>query len=172
MKKINIPIAAVERNKAWIQAVTETLKQDEKLAKKILHNCGKKCASQLLDATIVHFGKVPSSIDELVKAINIRRRDVLKADTFWEKQDEQYRLILNKCSCDLVETGLATPNPVFCECSRGMFTEIFSKFWDGSIEVIIEKSIGRNDSICKFLVCLNREQNNSDNNRMNTDEGT
>jgi len=85
MSKTEIPKAAIDRNKAWIEAVTKSLgeRKDIDLLKTTMKDAGKKCADQLLEMTINHFGRDPKSVDELIAAINKRRRDVLKAKTFW-----------------------------------------------------------------------------------------
>ena len=51
MSKTEIPTAAVERNKAWIEAVTNALntKGDSEFSRAIMRDAGKKCAAQLLE---------------------------------------------------------------------------------------------------------------------------
>jgi len=154
MSKTEIPKAAIERNKAWIEAVTKSLgeRNDVDLSEGILKNAGKKCAAQLLEMTINHFGRNPKSVDELIEAINKRRRDVLKAQTFWIRDGNKAHFKLEKCSCDLVEAGLAEPNPTFCLCSAGMFESVFSHSCKGPVKAEIVKSIGMGDKYCKFIV--------------------
>ena len=81
MPKTEIPIAAIERNRAWIEAVANSLgkRNDLELLRGTMRDTGKKCADQLLEKIIDHFGRAPKSIDELIEAINKRRKDVLKA---------------------------------------------------------------------------------------------
>ena len=117
-----------------------------------MKDAGKKCATQLLEMTINHFGRVPDSVDELIEAINKRHRDILKAKTFWVRDGDTAFFKLEKCSCDLVEAGLAEPNPNFCLCSAGMIESVFSYVWKGSVKTEIAKSIGMDDAHCEFIV--------------------
>jgi predicted hydrocarbon binding protein len=102
--------------------------------------------------TINHFGRSPNSVDELIRAINRRRKDVLRAKTFWVRDGDTAHFKLQKCSCDLVEAGLAEPNPNFCLCSAGMFESVFFNVCKGPVKAEIVKSIGKGDSHCEFIV--------------------
>ena len=83
MSNKEIPQVAIDRNKAWIEAVTKSLgeRNDGILIRTTMKDAGKKCASQLLEMTTNHFGRDPKSVDELIEAISKRRRDVLDAKT-------------------------------------------------------------------------------------------
>ena len=122
MSTSEIPQAAIERNKAWIKAVTDSLGQMNNAAflRGTMKSAGHQCASQLLEMTIDHYGCTPESVDELIEAINKRRKDVLKASTFWIRDGNTAHFRLETCSCDLVEAGLVAPDPNFCLCSAGM----------------------------------------------------
>jgi predicted hydrocarbon binding protein len=154
MSKLEIPIAAVERNKAWIQAVTNAMKNksDPEFSRLAMRDAGKKCASQLLEKIVDHFGRTPQSVDELIEAINRRRRKVLKVSNFWKRDENKAYFKLDKCGCDLVEAGLAEPNPIFCLCSSGMFENLFAPFWRGTVRTEIIKAIGMGDGCCEFVV--------------------
>lgn len=152
--KNEIPQAAIDRNKGWIDAVTKSLGQRNgtTLIRETMKDTGKKCASQLLEMTLDHFGRAPETVDELIDAINKRRREVLKARAFWVREGDAARFKLEKCSCDLVEAGLAEPNPYFCLCSAGMFESVFSSVCMGPVKAEIMKSIGMGDDHCEFVV--------------------
>jgi predicted hydrocarbon binding protein len=155
MTKKEIPQAAIDRNKAWIEAVTKSLggeRKDNDLLKTTMKDAGRSCATQLLEMTIKHFGRDPKTVDELITAINKRRRDVLKAKTFWVRDGNKAYFKLEKCSCDLVEAGLAAPNSYFCLCSAGMFESVFAHVCKGSVQAEIVKSIGMGDGYCEFIV--------------------
>jgi hypothetical protein len=51
-----------------------------------MRNAGKKCATQLLEKIVAHFGRGPQSVDELIEAINKRRKEVLGASNLWERE--------------------------------------------------------------------------------------
>jgi hypothetical protein len=154
MPMVEITDAAVERNKAWIEAVTSTLKNsgDSELSRLAMRNAGKHCAAQLLDKIVAHFGRKPQSVDEFIKAINKRRQEVLGASNLWEREGNEAHFRLDKCGCDLVEAGLAEPNPVFCLCSSGMFDNLFAPFCQGTVRTEIVKAIGWGDECCEFVV--------------------
>jgi predicted hydrocarbon binding protein len=154
MPKVQIPKAAMERNRVWIEAVTRSLgeKGGSELLRATMKDAGGRCAAHLLKMTIDHFGRNPESVDELIEAINRRRRDVLGATTFWTRDGNTAHFTLERCSCDLVEAGLAEPNPHFCLCSAGMFERVFSHVCNGPVKAEIVKAIGMGDAYCEFIV--------------------
>jgi hypothetical protein len=151
---VDISAAAVERNKAWIEAVTRTLEEsgNSELARLAMRNAGKRCAAQLLEKIVAHFGREPQSVDELIKAINKRRIEVLRKSNLWEREGNRAYFRLDRCGCDLVEAGLAEPNPVFCLCSSGMFENLFAPFCGGTASTEIVRAIGLGDDCCEFVV--------------------
>ena len=151
---VEISDTAVERNKAWIEAVTSTLKNsgDSELCRLAMRNAGKKCAGQLLEKIVAHFGRKPQSVDELIEAINKRRKEILKASNLWKREGNKAYFSLDKCGCDLVEAGLAVPNPAFCLCSAGMFENLFTPFCRGAVGTEIIRAIGFGDECCEFVV--------------------
>ena len=154
MQGKNVPEAAVARNKAWITAVTQSLAErgDAELLQGVMKDAGRRCAAQLLEMTIAHYGKALRNVDELIEAINKRREEVLRATTFWTREGDTALFQLEQCSCDMVQAGLAEPNPHFCNCSAGMFAQIFSHVCTGPVSVDILKSIGRGDDHCEFVI--------------------
>ena len=154
MSKKDIPAAAVERNKAWIQAVTNTLEDrgDPELTRIAMREAGKRCATQLLEKVVAHFGRTPQSADELIEALNKRRKEVLKVLGLWQRDGNKAFLKLDKCGCDLVDAGLAEPNPVFCQCSSGMIESLFASFHRGAVRAEIIKAFGFGDDCCEFVV--------------------
>jgi len=157
MSKTAIPTAAVERNRAWIAAVTNALKTrgDSDFSRVVMRDAGKKCADQLLEKIVIHFGRTPQSIDELIEAINKRRKEVLNASNLWDRKGNTAHFKLDKCGCDLVEAGLAEPNPTFCLCSAGMFENLFAPFCQETVETEIIQAIGMGDECCEFIVHFN-----------------
>ncbi len=151
---IEISNAAVERNKAWIEAVTSTLNAngDPELSRLAMRNAGKKCASQLLEKIVAHYGRQPQSVDEFIEVINKRRKEILGASNLWQREGNKAHFRIDKCGCDLVEAGLAKPNPVFCLCSAGMFENLFTPFCRGIVRTEIVKAIGFGDDCCEFIV--------------------
>jgi hypothetical protein len=149
-----IPQTAIERNRAWIKAVTGSLGQMNNTAflRSTMRAAGKQCASQLMEVTVDHFGRTPASVDELIEAINKRRRELLKASTFWIRDGNKAHFTLATCSCDLVDAGLAEPDPNYCLCSAGMFESIFATVCKGSVKTDIIKAIGMGDDCCQFVV--------------------
>ena len=109
-----IAVAAVDRNRAWVEAVTSTLGDsgNSELSRLAMRNAGKRCAVQLLEKIVAHYGREPQSVDELIEAINKRRKEVLRASTLWQREGKKAHFRLDKCSCDLVEAGLAEPRDV------------------------------------------------------------
>ena len=154
MSKIEIPQAAADRCKVWIKAITETLEKnvDKQTAEKTMRAAGKSCAEQLLSKTIDHFGRRPESVAELVEAINKRRRECLDTENYWRLEEKKAFFKLDRCGCDLVESCLADPGPTFCQCSAGMFENLFKPFCTGEVHTEIVKAIGMGNDCCEFIV--------------------
>ena len=146
--------AAIERNKDWINGVTSALNEtgNEDLCRCAMKSAGNKCAEQFLEETINYFGRSPRSLDEMIEAINKRKRELLKVSDFWVLKGDKVLINLEKCSCYLVNEGLAEPNPTFCLCSAGMFESIFTPFHNGTVRTEIVKAIGMGDEKCEFIV--------------------
>lgn len=154
MSDIEIPRAAVERNRAWIEAITASLAKrgGRDLSRKAMRDAGRRCAVQILEKVIKHYGRAPRSVDELIEAINKRRVEVLGKSNLWTRDGNSARFRLTDCGCDLVEAGLAEPNPVFCLCSAGMFEALFASVCRGEVRTEIVKAIGCGDDCCEFTV--------------------
>ncbi len=45
-------------------------------------------------------------------------------------------------------------HPVQCLCSKGMIEAVFAKVAKKEVEVAIERSIGKGDEACEFIVKL------------------
>jgi predicted ArsR family transcriptional regulator len=151
-----VPVAAVERSRAWIDGVTRALGEQggEELARRVMACGGAACAAQLRAKIIAHHGRKPASVDEALEAINRRRVEVLGMTNLWRRQGNRLYFELDRCGCDLVEAGLAEPNPVYCLCSATMFEQLFAPFWEGTVRTEIMKAIGRGDATCEFVVHL------------------
>ncbi len=91
MSKSEIPIAAIERNRAWIEEVTNALKEkgDLDFSRSTMKCAGKRCAGQLMEKIIKHHGRTPQSIDEMIEAINKRRKEVLKVSNLWKREENK-----------------------------------------------------------------------------------
>jgi predicted hydrocarbon binding protein len=159
MSKKEIPLAAIQRSQVWIEAVTKSLGncENKKFAKETMKKAGKSCAMQLLEKTIEYYGKRPANVYELVEAINKRRKEVLHVTNFWTIEGNQAHFRLNECGCDLVQSGLATPNKTFCLCSAGMFENLFQPFCKDTVKVELKKAIGFGDECCEFVVNFNKQ---------------
>jgi len=59
MSKKEISTDAIERNRAWIKTVTNALKTrgDTEFSRIAMRDAGKKCAAQLLEKIVLHFGR-------------------------------------------------------------------------------------------------------------------
>lgn len=96
-------------------------------------------------------------MDELIEAINKRRKEAVHASNFWVRKDNTAYYRLEKCGCDLVEAGLVEPNPLFCLCSAGMFENLFVPFCRGSVRTEVIRAIGMGDKCCEFIVHFDEE---------------
>ena len=97
-------------------------------------------------------GKKPETIDELLEPTNKRRLQRHNLSSRWERKGNRAHLKINECGCTLVRAGLAKPNPVHCQCSKGLMETIFSAVCRGPVKVDMVKVIGLGDNCCEFHV--------------------
>ncbi len=115
--------------------------------------CGRGCASDILSLCEKYLGRKVGSLEDLIAGWNmIREKGGLTGK--WEFERNAIRGVFKECGCPLVRSGLIELHRVQCYCSQGMMETIFSSVARRSIEVEIEKTIGRGDDVCRFLVKL------------------
>ncbi len=148
---MNIPI---NKNKSWIARLHESigrLDPDKKLA--IMKPGGAACAADLMSLIERYTGKRPGSVEELVAGWNIvRAKRGLKGT--WELKGNMVRGVFNECGCPLVRSGLIELHPVQCYCSQGLMETIFSQATGRPVAAEIQRSIGRGDEVCDFIITL------------------
>jgi len=154
MKTQEVPAAAIERNREWIRAVEIALQEqgDSGLASRIMCRAGQRCAAQILRECEAILGKKPETVDELLSATNQRRLERHGLTSLWEREKNRAHLRIEECACTLVKSGLATPNPVHCLCSKGLMEQLFAGVCNGPVEVELVKTVGRGDDCCEFYV--------------------
>lgn len=108
MNEVRIPRAALERNRAWIKAVTGCIDKrgGGELSREAMRDTGTRRAELILGKVTAHYGRVPQSADELIEAINRRRVELLKKTNLWRRDGERAHFHLDACGCDLVGAGL------------------------------------------------------------------
>lgn len=142
----------VNKNKRWIAGLHESLGQLPKdLQAAVMKPAGEGCASDLLALCEGELGRPVETVEELVHSWNgIRRRNQLKGE--WEIEEETIRGVFHQCACPLVSSKMIELHPVQCYCSLGMMQTIFSRVAKRRVEVSLERSIGRGDDVCEFVV--------------------
>jgi predicted hydrocarbon binding protein len=145
---------AVERNLDWIEAVEESLAThgDQGLIREVMKAAGRRCARQILEDCAEILGKTPETVDEMLGATNRRRLERHNLANVWERVGDKAHLRIDECACTIVKAGLASPNPVHCECSRGLMESIFSEVCRGPVSVEVVRAIGFGDDCCEFDV--------------------
>lgn len=148
---MNIPI---DKNRNWMAGVYEgidRLDQNGKAA--IMKPAGEACAADIVTLCEKNLGRKINSVDDLLSGWNILR-DRRQLTGRWESQGNVIRGIFGECGCPLVRSGLIELHPVHCYCSQGMMETIFSRVSKKPVEVKINRSIGRGDDACEFLIKL------------------
>lgn len=117
--------------------------------KRIMESCGKACAQEDGDLTIAEeIGKTANNVTEAVERIN---KELLWCGV-WSQKGNTIESTCTKCGCPLVENKAINRNATWCYCSRGWVKAIFEAALRKHVEVELEKSIGRGDNICKFVI--------------------
>jgi predicted hydrocarbon binding protein len=159
MEKKEVPLAAIERNVAWIAALENALAEyeDVALTRQMMKATGRECARQILDDCSAILGKRPETVDELMDATNRRRRQRHNLVSIWERQGNTAHLAIEECACTLVRAGLAKPNPIHCLCSVGMMETLFESVCKGPVRVEVVKTVGTGADGCEFYVHFGQE---------------
>lgn len=148
---MNIP---VDKNRSWMTSVFEGIDQlDQNVKAAIMKPAGKACAEDLVVLCEKYLGRKINTVDDLVSGWNIIR-DRRKLVGRWDLHGNIVRGIFGECGCPLVRTGLIKLHPVQCYCSQSMMETIFSRVSKRPVEVRINRSIGRGDDACDFLIKL------------------
>ena len=116
---------------------------------RLMESCGKACAQEDGDLAIAEeIGKTTSNMTEVVERIN---KELLWCG-IWSQKGKSIESTCTKCGCPLVKSKAINRNATWCYCSRGWVKTIFEAALKRHVEVELEKSIGRGDNICKFVV--------------------
>ena len=145
---------AIEMNREWIRRITGSIREEcgEETARCVMKAPGSICAEQMRSLIKEKLNVKPVNARELIDAINEIRRTVFNADTFWVFKGDYAVFRLNECACEIVQAGLAVPNPAYCLCSAGVFENLFSSVHTGNVRVETVKAIGNGDAKCEFIV--------------------
>ncbi|HET7319436.1 MAG TPA: hypothetical protein VFK23_09895 [Nitrospirota bacterium] len=148
---MNIPI---DKNRSWMSRIYESIDRlDQGLQAAIMKPAGQACADDIVMLCEKYLGKKISTIDELVAGWNMIR-DKRNLTGRWESHGNTIRGVFGECGCPLVRSGLIELHPVQCYCSRGMMDAIFSRVAKRAVEIRINRSIGRGDNCCEFVVTI------------------
>jgi len=122
---------------------------DLETQKEIMESCGRACAEDDGDLAIAEeIGRTTNNVTEVVERINRE----LPWCGIWSQEGRKIESTCTKCGCPLVKSKAINYNATWCYCSRGWVKAIFEAALKKHVEVELEKSIGRGDSICKFVV--------------------
>ena len=140
----------LRRSCKLLDAIVKSLDAvDLETKKRIMESCGKTCAQEDGDLAIAEeIGKTTNNMTEVVERIN---KELLWCG-IWSQKGKTIESTCTKCGCPLVKSKAINLNATWCYCSRGWVKAIFEAAVKKRVEVELEKSIGRGDSVCKFVV--------------------
>jgi predicted hydrocarbon binding protein len=148
---MNIP---TKKNRRWIARLHDGIGNlDENMKRAIMRPAGEACASDLILLCKNAIGKEVSSVEDLVAGWNAVRAE-RELTGRWEIKGDTVRGVFDECGCPLVRSGLIALHPVQCYCSQGLMEAIFSRVSGKSVTVEINRTIGRGDDACDFLIKL------------------
>lgn len=124
---------------------------DIETRKRIMALCGEACAHSDGDVDIAkRIAEETLDEEEMVKRIN---NEISWCGT-WTWKDNTIQSVCVKCGCPLVRNNIIELTGTFCYCSRGWVKKIFETLLKKHVNVELEKSIGRGDKVCKFVVYI------------------
>lgn len=146
--------SAIRKNRSWIANLHKGIDQiDEPAKAAIMREAGVACASDLLSQCEKYLKRRIGSVEDLVTGWNMFREE-RRLTGKWHIKGHTVMGIFGECGCPLVRYGMIELHPVQCYCSQGMMTSIFSQAANRTVEVKIERAIGRGDDVCEFLINL------------------
>ena len=148
MKKTKLLKRAGELLSSIIKGLDEV---DLETRKKVMQFCGEACARSDGDLEIAEI-IAEEAIDE--KEILARvNKEILWCGT-WTKKGSTIQSTCVECGCPLVRNNVVDLTGTFCYCSTGWVRKIFETVLKKPVTVELEKSIGRGDKTCKFVVYI------------------
>ena len=146
---MNIPI---DLNRRWISGLHQGMNRLEDGTKlEIMKPAASHCVVDILSLCEKYLGKEIDSVDDLLSGWNMLRKD-RGLNGNWVYEGTLIRGIFSECGCPLVRSGLIELDSVQCFCSQNMMENIFSRTAKRGVNVKIERSIGRGDSVCEFVI--------------------
>lgn len=122
---------------------------DVETRQKIMESCGEACAREDGDLEIAErIAKEAADEEEILARVN---REISWCGT-WTREGDTIRTTCMRCECPLVRNRIVSPTGIFCNCSRGWVKCIFETVLRKSVSVELEKSIGRGDKVCTFVI--------------------
>jgi len=126
-------------------------KVDLETREKIMELCGEACARSDGDLEIAkRIAEESADEEEILARVN---REIPWCGT-WTRKDNTIQTVCTKCGCPLVRNKVVNLTGTFCHCSRGWVKKIFETALKKPVNVELEKSIGRGDKICEFVVYI------------------
>ncbi len=148
---MNIP---VDKNRRWAAGLYKGIDQlDENAKAALMRPAGQACADDIVVLCEKYLGRAVNTVADLVSGWNMVRED-RNLTGKWEIKGDVIRATFGECGCPLVQSGLLELHPVHCYCSQGMMETVFSRISKKSVEVKINRSIGRGDDVCEFVIKL------------------
>jgi len=140
----------LRRSGRLLNAIVKSLDEvDLKTRKRIMESCGKACAQEDGDLAIAEgIGETASNMAEVVDRVN---KELLWCGV-WSQKGKSIESTCTSCGCPLVRNKVIDRDATWCYCSRGWVKAIFEAAFKRRVQVELEKSIGRGDKMCKFLV--------------------
>ena len=150
MSETDAHIKLLRRSSKLLDAIVKNLDVvDLETRKRIMESCGRACAQEDGDLAIAEeIGKTVGNTTEVVGRIN---NELLWCGV-WSQKGKAIESTCTTCGCPLVKSKVIERNATWCDCSRGWVKAIFEAALKKHVEVELEKSIGRGDSFCKFVV--------------------
>ena len=122
---------------------------DLETRQKIMELCGEACARSDGDLEIAkRIAEEAADQEEVLERMN---KEILWCGT-WTRKGHTIQSTCIKCGCPLVRNKVVELTGTFCYCSRGWVKKIFETLLKKPVNVELQKSIGKGDNVCRFIV--------------------
>ncbi|MFX0088912.1 MAG: DUF6144 family protein [Promethearchaeota archaeon] len=125
---------------------------DSEARKRIMELCGQTCAKEIFCGGGFDIAKrIAEEEDDEERILERLNKEILWCGV-WTKEGDNIQSICTECGCPLVRNRVVDLTGTFCYCSRGWVKKVFETLFKRPVDVKLEKSIGKGDKICKFVV--------------------
>jgi predicted hydrocarbon binding protein len=125
---------------------------DPETRSRVMEACGEACAREKFWGPAIDIARRIAEEETDLDRILERANSELLWCGKWARENDAIMCTCTECGCLLVNQGVVKMNATLCLCSRGWVKTIFETLLGKPVRVDLEKSMGRGDDVCRYVV--------------------